>query len=449
EDISGVAAGTYTVTVTDANGCTASTSITLTEPPVLTIISGTTDADICYGLSSDVFASPNGGTGVLVISWNQGLPDGSPNTVSPTTTTVYTATVTDENGCTASASTTIIVFDLPIPIVANNGPACEGFSITLTANGGVGYSWIGPNGFASNMQNPVLNNVDVSHGGIYTVTVTSSDGCTASTTMNVVVNPLPAPNFTAVNLIGCSPVCTEFSDLSTISAGSVTGWEWSANGTIFSNQQNPTQCFETPGIYDIFMTAMSDQGCTASFIINDLITVFANPVANFSSYPEVITSEDPTVYFTNNSTANAVTWSWNFGDGAFSDLENPKHMYADTGEFCITLTVTTVNNCPSTVINCIYIYPEYQIYIPNSFTPNGDKINDFFSVGGMGYVSLEMEIFDRWGESIYFTDNNIGWPGTIGSSDIIAKQDVYVYKIWVTSNLGEKFEYYGHINLLR
>ncbi|MBE2246412.1 MAG: PKD domain-containing protein, partial [Candidatus Competibacteraceae bacterium] len=441
--------GTYTVTVSSGAGCsaTATTSVTVNALPVPVAAN---DGPHCEGLVLTL--NSMGG-----VSYNWTGPGGYTSTdqspvINPTAasqTGTYTVTVTDVNGCTATTSTDVTIYALPVPSAASSGPACQGLSINLASGGGVSYSWVGPNAFSSAMQNPVLNNVDISHAGTYTVTVTSSDGCTASTTVDVVVNPLPQPNYSAANIIGCSPVCADFSDLSVIATGAVTGWEWSANGNVFSNAQNPTQCFSTPGTYDILLTATSDQGCTSSFIINDLVTVYVNPIADFTIYPEVIISNNPTANFTNTSTANAILWNWNFGDGTFGTDENPIHLYADTGQFCITLTVQTAQGCQDTTTHCLYIFPEYKIYIPNTFTPNDDKINDFFTVGGMGIESIEMQIFNRWGESVYTTTSMLGWPGTIGSTEVIAKQDVYVYKIWVITFQGEVFEYYGHVNLLR
>jgi gliding motility-associated-like protein len=89
------------------------------------------------------------------------------------------------------------------------------------------------------------------------------------------------------------------------------------------------------------------------------------------------------------------------------------------------------------------------IYIPNTFTPNDDKRNDWFQVEGVGIAEITMEIFNRWGESIYATNSLEGWPGTIGSSSTFAKQDVYVYKIRVKDAIGDYHDFYGHVNLIR
>jgi gliding motility-associated-like protein len=111
--------------------------------------------------------------------------------------------------------------------------------------------------------------------------------------------------------------------------------------------------------------------------------------------------------------------------------------------------VVTANGCTGQDIGCLYVYPDVFIYIPNTFTPNDDKMNDWFHVEGVGIAEITMEIFNRWGEPIYATNSMEGWPGTIGNSTIMAKQDVYVYKIRVLDAVGEFHDFYGHVNLIR
>ncbi len=444
------ASGTYTVTVTTGDGCTASTSTIVTINPLPTAIANN-DGPICEGNTLNITAG--GGvsytwTGPANYTSNQ--QNNLLSNVQPNQSGTYNVTVTDNNGCSSTASTTVIVNALPVATANAEGPACEGLTISLSANGGTTYQWTGPNAFSSTSQNPIITGATTSNNGTYTVTVTDANGCSSTASTTITVYATPIASFTATNLSGCTPVCTDFTDLSTVNGSSITSWSWSSNGTNFSNQQNPTQCFTNIGLYDISLTVTSAQGCSATIVFNDLIQVFPNPIADFFIInSDLIFPSSQVAQFISTSSGNITSWNWDFGDGNTSMIENPIHNYIDTGEFCVTLTVITNNGCQASTQNCLYIYPEYTIYIPNTFTPNDDKLNDYFAVKGKGIKSIEMYIFNRWGEAIYSSDNLQGWSGFIRNTSEIAKQDVYSYKIYVTDILDRKHEYYGHVNLLR
>ena len=256
-------------------------------------------------------------------------------------------------------------------------------------------------------------------------------------------------NFTADDLNGCAPLCVNFSDLTTITGGTVTAWDWEANGTDFSSQQNPAECFNTPGSYDITLSVTTADGCTATQTLNNFLQVYANPVAAFTVNSTQVSESEPLIVMTDASTG-ASSWNWDFGDGSGSTQQNPTHAYGDSGTYCITLTVSTNQGCTDSDNICIDVIPEFSIYIPNTFTPNGDKINDIFFVHGRGIKELRMEIYDRWGEQIYTTGSQaIGWPGFMRDTNEPAKQDVYVYKIYVKNFKNEDSSYTGHINLIR
>ncbi|MCX7744778.1 MAG: PKD domain-containing protein, partial [Flavobacteriales bacterium] len=444
-----LASGIYTVTVTSAAGCTATATTNVTIHP-LPIAIANNDGPVCEGNTFNITA----GGGVSYswtgpASYTSTQQNNSINNAQPNQGGTYIVIVTDNNGCSNTASTTVVVHALPIATASAGGPACEGLNISLSASGGTNYQWTGPNAFSSTSQSPVISGATTSNNGTYTVTVTDANGCSSTASTTITVYAIPIASFTAANLSGCSPVCTDFTDLSSVNGSTITNWSWSSNGTNFSNQQNPTQCFTNTGLYDISLTVTSAQGCSATIVLNDFIQVFPNPVADFFINPDLIPSGNPVAQFINASSGNITSWNWDFGDGNTSTLENPNHNYSDTGVYCVTLTVITANGCQANAQNCLYVYPEFVIYIPNTFTPNDDKINDFFSVEGQGIKSIQMFIYNRWGEPIYSTDNLQGWPGFIRNTSEIAKQDVYVYKIYVTDILDGKHEYHGHVNLLR
>ena len=102
------------------------------------------------------------------------------------------------------------------------------------------------------------------------------------------------------------------------------------------------------------------------------------------------------------------------------------------------------------IIKTVEVKPELAFYIPNTFTPNGDHINDIFTGKGMDIAEFDMSIFDRWGEEIFRTnDIHNGWDGTVKGGDAIAQDGVYVYKIKLRDIEGKPHLYNGHVNLVK
>ena len=129
---------------------------------------------------------------------------------------------------------------------------------------------------------------------------------------------------------------------------------------------------------------------------------------------------------------------------------NPSHVYGDSGTYQIQLIVTGAGGCPDTVYGTVRVEPEFSIYIPNAFTPNGDGVNDGFIAYGKNIVSYEMWILDRWGMEIYHaTDFHHPWDGTYYGNDKPCQNDVYEYVIDVTDQNLRRRRYIGHVTLVR
>jgi hypothetical protein len=184
-------AGNYTLTVTDANGCTgnASTNVVVNANPVATASS---NSPVCEGTTISLTGGPDGMTSY---SWTG--PNGFSSALqSPTITNAtlamagaYTLTVIDANGCTDNANTNLVVNAKPVATASSNSPICEGDTISLTGgpDGMTGYSWIGPGNFTSSLQDPTIGNATLAMANTYTLTVTDANGCTDSANTNVMV----------------------------------------------------------------------------------------------------------------------------------------------------------------------------------------------------------------------------------------------------------------------
>lgn len=158
--------------------------------------------------------------------------------------------------------------------------------------------------------------------------------------------------------------------------------------------------------------------------------------------------ENRKIKFLDQSSSDVLNWYWDFGDGNTSIEQNPLHTYADTGLYRVTLIVENKYGCTDTITKNVRAYPDYTLYVPNAFTPNGDDINENFSGLGQGFVNYEMYIFNRWGEPIFkSTDYANRWDGRDKSGQI-SPQGIYVYLIKVKTPPGDEFTLRGSVALI-
>lgn len=450
-------AGIYTVNYSDTNGCTGSATVQVTAPPAVTAAAVANPATICVGQSSTLTATPGGGTGSgYTYTWT---PAGTGSTqavvVSPTVTTVYSVTVFDSNNCpSAVASVTVTVNPLlNVNVAAVPASVCAGQPSTLTAvpNGGNGgpysYSWL-PVGTGGN-----TTTVNVSPTVTTTYTVILSDNCSPddSATVTVTVNPNPVPAFIANPLSGCVPFCTTFT---TPNNPTWTNCAWAfGDGGTTTGDCNPAYCYTTPGCYDVTLTITDANGCIGTTTVPSYVCAYENVNAQFTASPQPTDIYNTNLTFTDQSTGSPVTWYWNFGGLDSSGLQNPTYFFPNDNPGCydVVLYANNANNCPDSDTLRVCIDPDYVVYFPNAFTPDGDGLNDYFVGVGIGIQKYEMWVFDRWGNLLYYTnDINKPWDGKVqGKSGEICQEDVYVWKANVVDVFGKKHKFIGHVSLIK
>jgi gliding motility-associated-like protein len=439
--------GVYTVSIVDANSCvgSATTAVVVNANPV----ANTTNANVCFGSAATLTVSgggtylwsgPNGFTSTLA---NPQIP-----VVNASTSGNYTILVTAANGCTNTNVANVSFNPIPTASISGTTRACVNSTIALQGSGGFIYSWSGPSNFVSASQNLTLTASNVNMSGTYTLSVLNQAGCANYATMNVIIDPLPNGTLVSDGNNSCVPFCANFS-LSPVAGNSpIVSNVWQLNNQTFTSP-SLNYCFRTAGSYVVNGSFVDVNGCSnsATFAIN----AYPAPVADFEYSPLKPVENLDNVLFSNSSTSTDITgWNWYFvnNNGYTSTQTNPSYMFEQSGNYPIALVVHNKYGCSDTIVKMITVVEEQNLYVPNSFTPNGDGINDIFLPKGKGLTKYNLMIFDRWGQKLFETSEfTVGWDGAFKGLE--CKQDTYVWKITASFPQGKVKEYTGHITLNR
>jgi len=445
--ISSLCVGSYSLTVTDSNGCVGNISTVITSPATITASVTSTNIN-CYGNNNGwvQINSATGGISPFTFLWNTTATSQQINNLSPG---IYSVTITDANGCTTDTSVLITQPTLLQASITNNNPQiCAGQNILLSAGASGGtpaYSFLWSNNLIGS-----TTIVSPNATSVYSVSVTDANGCVTSDSVTVIVNALPIVTFGSDKQVGCGPLCvtlfnqTPFAQQLTWTLG---------DGNTIAGADSINHCFLNPGSYSISLTITDSNGCSNTDSLLNYITVYPDPAAAFITNPSVLAPMNSIVQFFDKS-IGADSLNWLFGDfsNSTSSLRNPSFSYNDTGAFTITLIAINEYGCKDTAYGSIDINPESNVFVPNTFTPNNDGVNDLFSPIATGIVATDYEllIFDRWGNLIFETnDPSQGWNGKVNGGKDVAQQDTYVWKLRCINLLGERKRLLGHVNLVK
>ena len=434
-----LAAGTYSLVVSDANGCEAEATTVVNQPDALLVALVSENPGCNSNNTGSITASVSGGTGFYTYLWNTGS---TSNEIAGLSSGTYEVQVSDANACSAQAEVTLVSGAAFSVFIDGDTSICKGELTVLTATSnlphtGYSISW----GHGVNTENVEVNPAD---DELFTVVFTDSLGCSASASAMVHVNPIPAIGIASSVMEGCAPVCTKFE--APVGA-EVYNWTFTDGRT--AQGVDPTLCFENAGIYGVSLSVIDSNGCAAQMTWSETIEVFATPVAAFTANPSDVSLDDPMVNF-NSQSAGAVSYTYYFGDPANNYVMSPtaQHAYSDTGSFEVTLLVTNEHGCKDDAMRTIHVGGFTAFYIPNAFSPDGDGTNDVFMPKASGLASngYEMQIFDRWGNLIFVsTDWDKGWDGTYLGKEVQSGQ--YVCKVRYFNPKGEPTDQIGSVIL--
>ena len=280
----------------------------------------------------------------------------------------------------------------------------------------------------------------------------------------------PKPDLVAF-ISGSDTICDNANEMANVlvnfSAGNPPyNFTYSLNGVVqpsITTSLNPYEIrTNEPGIYDLisFSDAI-DVGWTSG---SAMVTVLDAPQAQFSTTSDTISIIQSSIQFTDYSIQGSLlinSWNWDFGDNSSYSLEqNPFHIYDnELGMRQVSLIVTDHFGCADTTFKNIWITDKYWMYVPNSFTPDNDQINDVFciSYNGVRVETFEFYVYNRMSELVFSTNNieelrcfinDEGWDGKHQDTNVDLPIGMYIYKMFFQDFEGWKHRKTGNIYLM-
>ena len=198
-----------------------------------------------------------------------------------------------------------------------------------------------------------------------------------------------------------------------------------------------------------------------------LVTIHTSPIATIYTSTDTLSIMNPGVDLYSHSSGNIVQQVWNYGDNTGNDTtNNPYHIFPTdtngiglTNIYQVTLIIEDNNGCLDTTLRHLWINEEYWMYIPTSFTPDNDKINDKFCIEyyGIRENTFLFKIFNRQGDLVHQTtnpqdikcSNHQGWDGYHKESNRLLLQGAYLYEVYFQDFEGWKHQEFGTITLIR
>ncbi|MDA0972505.1 MAG: choice-of-anchor L domain-containing protein [Bacteroidetes bacterium] len=412
------------------------------DPSPLTI--STEDYDIDCGDVINISALVEGGYGQYQYNWSNGGTT-NPMEVSPGFTTDYILIVTDT--CNAGSIQDTVTVTVPVypPMTVEIPESAELICLEetdfspITVSGGDGnYTYL----WTQNGQE-LGNTFTLSYIATNTSVLTfiAEDGCGSTAVDELIVNVPEEPIILQIS--PDTTIC--LGDMANLVINATGGeppfiYEWS----YFNAPQ--TEILVGPRedtYYSVQVTDLCENIESANVLVK-VASVDASFLAEMTDYYGVILN--------NNSTSrqsDTLIYVWDFGDGNTSFEDSPSHTYFELTDQTITLIVTNEIGCRDSTGLMVEAPP--ILFVPTSFSPNSDGINDLFQVVGDGVLDFEMYIFDRWGQKVFYTDDmEEPWNGRARqNSEYYGENDTFAYHIRARLTDGQRLDLHGVVTLLR
>lgn len=435
-----ISAGTYTVIVTDGNGCSQTSTVVV--PQLTSTVTISTPQIVQTGCDATAVAnitvSGGGGTAPYTYQWSSGdLTDTATGVLSGT----YTVTVTDANLCTATTSATVNpVIPVAVTLAQPVDATCagnDGSASVSSVTGGTGtytYSWSG------GVSTPSITGLVP---GTYTVTVTDGNGCSATGSVTVGSNSIGTPAISDVS--AATTICAGASTSLSVTATPATSYTWSpATGLDDENSATPvaSPAAGSTTTYTVTVTSgLCSSDTTVDVTVLPQVDAVASPATSEGTLPL-------TVNFT--SASSGGTPSWDFGDGNIGTGSSINHEYTTEGEYNGYLVITNSLGCTDTAYFKVTVENNSTFIAYNVFTPDGSGgKNDVFKFVGTGIEEFNAQIYNRWGNKIYeWNSINGSWNG-ISKNGEVAPAGTYYYIVKARGKDAKVWDTKGTVTLIR
>ncbi len=445
-------------TVTGTNGCESSNSMAVSIHP---------KPNALWTLPQDTVCSPysicfeNNSIGATSYHWEFENGESS-NSSNPCMDFVNGNALPESHGITLSVGNSFGCFDTLVQVMIVNPQPISTFDLSSSQSCFINedihvnvntvntesYQWYVDQELVATSASPVFH---FGHTGEHFVQLITMNnyGCTDEAVQTFVVHDAPQIDIMPNPINGCAPLRVGFEN------GTIGGvsYQWAFSNGQSSNSPEPTLTFENAGLYSVQVTATSEHGCESTQYYENLIEVFGLPNSKFSLATGDEMLYETMVPFINESTG-ATTYSWDFGDGYSSNDHSATHTYQTGGEYVVTLTATNEYGCSDTYDYLVRIDNTTYVFVPNTFTPDNDGLNDLFIpvFSSLDEIrTYSFEIVNRWGDIVFATDNpEEGWQGNVHNGEHYVHNDYFTWTIVLQFKNGQPSQrYQGKVVALR
>lgn len=413
----------------------------------------------CQGNTIEFKNTTTNGTTYFWDFGDSSTADDTSNLETPTfnysDTGVYDVTLIVNPGwpCADTITKPFRVYPKIIPYFASQDTACfDNHEFNLTAEGTYGnnaiFSWDNGAGVTSTGKDVA---VSYSEPGSYNIALSiHENGCTETYIDRVHVYPNPKAKFNQDTTQGCTPLTVNFQNNST--AVTPLQYIWNFGDNTNSTAHSPSKTFEKQGNYSVGLIVSTANGCIdTDTTYYNFINAFPVPTANFTRTPARESILNPYISVTNLVNPDEIdSLRYFFEDGTETTNYNYEHAFTSSGrQFIKQVVYSKTHGCTDTLTKTVYLEPSYAFYVPNTFTPNGDGINDVLIAQISDFQTIEFQIFDRWGQLIFETNQpKVEWNGEVSDGNK-APSETYLYRAKIKDVKNRTHYESGRINILR
>ncbi len=436
-------AGNYTVSATDANQCNQTATFTINQPLQILVQETHTDVNCFGGNNGQISLSATGGTGAPNYSYSW-LPNvSSTSSADSLLANTYSITVTDGNACTVVQNVTVaeptqlLLSAISAPTLCFVGATG---SIAATASGSMpGYVYVASDG--SNTYNSATGNFTALAQGNYSITATDQNSCTTSTSIQV-TGPTDVSAVATASDVSCFG--KNDGSVMVVASGGTPSYAFAFSNGVSNNSGIVSNLIE--GNYTVSITDANGCSSTAVAVVVQPDSV----IINVSPAPATVNLGESLQMDASTNQVGTVSYNWKPSTGlSCSDCYNP--IYSGINSITYEVSATTQSGCVGTTLVELTVVPNYDVYVPNAFSPNNDGGNDFWSIYGnlKAIKDFEVKVFNRWGEKVYETsDPYFKWDGFANGKTIDAGVYVYAVKlVFIDNHINTNLK--GSLTILR